>query len=167
MAIIDSILPEFDHETTTTRKLLERIPGDRADWKPHPKSMTVSDLGVHLSNLLMWARMTMQEAELDLNPPAGTPVPSPRFESVEKLLETYDANRSAAREALAAVSDAELAQPWSLKNGGQTVFTMPRVNVLRFFVMNHLVHHRGQLSVYLRMLEIPLPSIYGPTADGK
>ena len=165
MAIKESILPERDYEMATTRKLLERIPGHKADWKPHPKSMSLGHLGIHLSQLPLWGTVTMQETELDLNPPGGSPFKAPDFESVPALLARFDDHARQVREAVAAASDQDFMVPWTLRNGGQTVFTMPRVACMRTFVLNHLIHHRGQLSVYLRLNDVPVPSIYGPSAD--
>ena len=165
MAIAESILPEFDHETATTRTLLERVPADKAEWKPHAKSMSLGQLAMHIANLPNWASITLERTEFDSNPPDGPRVTSPSYESGAKLLQTYDANVSAARVLLVRTTDAEFMVPWALKNGGKSLFSMPRVAVFRSFVLNHAVHHRGQLSVYLRLLDVPVPNIYGPTAD--
>ena len=170
MAIAESILPEYDHETATTRGLLERVPADKAEWKPHAKSMSLGQLAMHIANLPQWAFITLERKEFDTNPPdtdppGGTPLRGPSFESLPHLLETYDANVSAARALLVRTTDGEFMVQWTLKNAGKTLFSMPRVAVLRSFVLNHAVHHRGQLSVYLRLLDVPLPNIYGPTAD--
>ena len=165
MAIKESILPEHDHEMATTRKLLERIPEQNAAWKPHAKSMSLGHLGVHLSQLPLWGAVTMQETELDLNPPGGPAFKTPDFESTAALLARFDDHVAQARAAIAAASDPDFMVPWTLKNGGHTIFTMPRVACLRTFVVNHLIHHRGQLSVYLRLNDVPVPSIYGPSAD--
>jgi uncharacterized damage-inducible protein DinB len=165
MAIAESILPEFDHETATTRTLLERVPADKAEWKPHAKSMSLGQLAMHIANLPNWASITLERTEFDSNPPDGPRVTSPSYESGAKLLQTYDANVSAARVLLVRTTDAEFMVPWALKNGGKSLFSMPRVAVFRSFVLNHAVHHRGQLSVYLRLLDVPIPNIYGPTAD--
>lgn len=165
MAIAESILPEYDHETATTRGLLERVPADKAEWKPHVKSMSLGQLAMHIANLPQWAFITLERKEFDPHLPDGTPLRGPSFESVPRLLETYDANVSAARALLVRTTDGEFMVQWTLKNAGKTLFSMPRVAVLRSFVLNHAVHHRGQLSVYLRLLDVPLPNIYGPTAD--
>lgn len=165
MAISEAFLSEFDHEMATTRRLLERAPEERADWKPHPKSWSLSELGTHIANLLVWAVMTMDRTELDLSPPGGPPFPRPEFHGFPTLLETFDENVRNARAAIAGASDENFLTPWTLKNAGEVIFTLPRVASMRTFVFNHLVHHRGQLSVYLRLLDVPLPSIYGPSAD--
>ena len=165
MPIAESLLPEFDHETATTRTLLERVPEARAAFKPHAKSMSLGELAMHVSSLPRWAPITLRETQFDTNPPGGQPYAPPLFESTAKMLAAYDEGVQAARAMLASATDAELMVPWALKAGGKTVFTMPRVAVFRSFIMNHAIHHRGQLSVYLRMCDVPLPSIYGPTAD--
>jgi uncharacterized damage-inducible protein DinB len=165
MSIAESLLPEYDREAGTTRTLLERVPVDRATWKPHEKSMSLGQLAVHLANLPQWTAVTLERVEFDTNPPGVGRVTTPAFESGDQLLQIYDANVSAARALLARTTDAQFMVQWTLKNGGRHMFSMPRVAVFRSFVLNHAVHHRGQLSVYLRLLDVPIPSIYGPTAD--
>lgn len=165
MAIKDALLPEFDHEMATTRTLLARVPDDRGDWKPHAKSMSVGELAMHIGEVPTWLTMTLLQDEFDTNPPGGTPYRTPAFQGAGKLVEMFDANVKASREALARATDEQFMQGWSLKSGGTVHMSMPRVAVVRSFVLNHLIHHRGQLSVYLRLLDVPLPSIYGPTAD--
>jgi uncharacterized damage-inducible protein DinB len=161
MPLTDALLPEFDHEMTTTRKLLERVPEERLDWKPHTKSMSLGALATHLANLAGWGQVTLDQSELDLG---GAP-PSTPMTSRQELLATFDRNAAATRAALVGKSDAELFAPWALKREGKTMFSMPKAAVWRSFVLNHVIHHRGQLSVYLRMHDVPLPSIYGPSAD--
>jgi uncharacterized damage-inducible protein DinB len=161
MAMVDGLLPEFDHEMTLTRKLLERVPDDRLGWKPHAKSMSVGGLATHLSNLPWWGEVTLAQADLDL---ASFATPA-EATSRAQLLDTFDRHVTAARAALSGRSDAELMAPWTLKRAGQTILTMPKASVWRSFVISHVVHHRGQLSVYLRLLDVPVPSIYGPSAD--
>jgi uncharacterized damage-inducible protein DinB len=165
MAIAESILPEFDHETATTRTLLERVPADKPEWKPHVKSMSLGQLAMHIANLPQWASITLERKEFDTSPPDGARITTPSFESTRHLLDFYDANVGAARALLVRATDAEFMVQWTLKNGGKSMFSMPRVAVFRSFVLNHAVHHRGQLSVYLRLLDVPIPNIYGPTAD--
>lgn len=165
MAIADSILPEFDHETATTRLLLERVPADKIAWKPHVRSMSIGQLAMHIANLPQWASITLERTEFDTNPLDGPRLTTPEFESRPHLLQFYDAGVGAARALLARTTDAEFMVPWTLKSGGKKMFNMPRVAVFRSFVLNHAVHHRGQLSVYLRLLDVPIPNIYGPTAD--
>jgi uncharacterized damage-inducible protein DinB len=161
MALVDALLPEFDREMTTTRKLLERVPDDRFDWKPHPKSMPLGDLARHVATIPSWGSVTITQPEIDLGGPNTVPPPKNRAD----LLALFDKHVADTRAALAGRGDAEFMAPWSLKNKGQTVFTMPKAVVWRSFVMNHLIHHRAQLSVYLRMNDVPIPSMYGPSAD--
>jgi uncharacterized damage-inducible protein DinB len=163
MAIAESMLPEFDHEMTTTRSLLERVPEPHGQWVPHSKSMPLGRLASHIAELVGWTNSTLSQTELDFGAP-GAYNPA-QFTTTAKLLELFDANVKSARAAIAGVSDADLMVPWTLRNGEHVIFTMPRIAVLRSFVMNHIIHHRGQLSVYLRLHDVPLPSIYGPTAD--
>ncbi len=164
MNLSEMLLPELDQESKTTRTLLERIPAERCAWRPHAKSWTLGDLSVHLANLPSWVSLTLGTSEFDVNPPGGARK-NEAFESPAETLRRFDANVFKARASLAAATDAELAKPWSLKNGGAALFTMPKSACLRFFVLNHLVHHRGQLTVYLRLCDVPLPKVYGPTAD--
>lgn len=165
MPIAASLLPEFDHEMQTTRSLLERVPESKAAWKPHAKSMSLGELASHIANLAGWGRWIVAQSELDFAPPGGTPLQLPRFQDGGELLTRFDANVAGTRAAIERANDEDLARPWTLKNGGRTIFTLPRVAALRGFMMNHSIHHRGQLSVYLRLNDVPLPSIYGPTAD--
>ncbi len=165
MPIAQTLLPEFEQEMATTRNLLACVPADRAGWRPHPRSTSLGDLAAHIASLAGLAVPTVRQAELDMNPPGGNGFTPPVFTTTEALLATFDANVAASRAAIANASDEELKVEWSLKGGGQTFFTMPRAAVLRGMLMNHIIHHRGQLSVYLRLNDVPLPSIYGPTAD--
>jgi len=165
MALRDALLPEFDHEMATTRKTLERVPEDKPDWKPHNKSMTIGRLAGHLAELPSLAVAALQTESLDFNPPGAPPRPSLVMTSRKQLLEAFDQNVTAARAAIAGASDEHLMKTWTLQSGGKTIFTMPRVAVLRTMLMSHVIHHRGQLSVYLRMNNVPVPSIYGPSAD--
>ncbi len=165
MSIAESLLPEFDHEMGVTRQLLESVPDGSADWKPHQKSMSLGSLAVHLATIPTWGGLTMTQTEVDENPPGGQAYTLPTFESTAGAVKNFDEAVKTARAAIAAASDGEMMVTWTLKHGGQDIFSMPRVGVLRRLVMNHLIHHRGQLSVYLRLQDVPLPSIYGPTAD--
>ncbi|MEM7309707.1 MAG: DinB family protein [Planctomycetota bacterium] len=162
MPIRDSLLPELDHELATTRTLLEAVPEAQTSFRPHAKSWTLGELSLHVANVLTWLTITLETAEIELNDPEFVP---PTFESAAATLAVFDANAEAARAALVAASDEQLFQPWTLRRGGQAMFTMPRVSCVRSFVLNHLIHHRGQLTVYLRMCDVPLPPVYGPTAD--
>lgn len=165
MALRDTILPEFDHEMATTRKTLERVPEGKPDWKPHDKSMTISRLAGHLAELPMFAVMTFQGDSFDFQAHGAPPMQPTMMTSRKQLLETFDKNVAAARAAISKASDEEFQKTWSLLSGGKTIFSMPRLAVLRNMVLNHVIHHRGQLSVYLRMNNVPVPSIYGPSAD--
>jgi len=165
MALSEMLLPEFDREMVGTRKTLERVPYEKFDWKPHPKSMAMGGLATHLANIATWAIHTIDQESLDLSP-GGTPLPGAELaNSQAELLETFDANIAKARAAIAGASDEELFKPWTLLSNGNAIFTMPKIAVLRGFIMNHLIHHRAQLGVYLRLNDLPVPSIYGPSAD--
>ena len=161
MAIKDALLPEFDHEMATTRKVIERVPAEEFDYKPHGKSMTMGRLASHIAEMPTWATTGIAMDSIDL---AGGYQP---FEpkSTAELLEVFDKNVAGARNAIAGVSDETLMKSWSLKRGDVTLMTMPKIAVVRSFVLNHVIHHRGQLSVYLRLNDIAVPSIYGPSAD--
>ncbi|MCL6480784.1 MAG: DinB family protein [Firmicutes bacterium] len=165
MAIRDALLPEFDFEMDKARKTLERVPEGRFDWRPHPKSPTMGWLAGHVAQLPFWAVITIQQDRLDLAPPGAPSYPAPEPGSRKELLETFDKNVAAARAAIASASDDHLHQNWTLLKGGQELMTLPRAAVLRSFVLNHLIHHRAQLGVYLRLNDVPVPSIYGPSAD--
>jgi uncharacterized damage-inducible protein DinB len=163
MAIAESLLPEFDREMGVTRRILERLPENQFAWQPHEKSMTLGRLAEHLAELPLWARVTILDNGIDMA--AGRPpgyVPPPTRAAV---LEMFDRNVADARAALNGRTDAELMAPWTLKSEGKEVFTMPKSIVLRGFVMNHMIHHRGQMSVYLRLNNVPVPSMYGPSGD--
>ena len=164
MALRDALLPEFDHEMATTRRLLERVPDAELGWKPHERSMTLGRLAAHIANIPYWCSVTLETTVFDLD---SLPPDSQRqlADSSVALVKEFDGKVAVARGKLAAALDAELLTPWTLKKTGQEMFTMPRISALRSFVMNHIIHHRGQLSVYLRLKNVPLPSIYGPTAD--
>jgi uncharacterized damage-inducible protein DinB len=159
MSIAESLIPEFDQEMATTRRLLERVPGDKADWKPHPKSFSLGHLAQLVSWMPGWIANALRETELNLS--GVTPYST---EKTETLVAGFDKNVRDARAALGAAKDADFSVPWSLKRGDQVFMTLPRGVVVRQHI-SHLVHHRGQLTVYLRLQDVPIPSIYGPTAD--
>jgi uncharacterized damage-inducible protein DinB len=165
MSISESLLPEFDLEMANTRKTLERIPDDKFDWKPHEKSFAMGALVNHLATIPSWAQPTIEQDSLDLAPPGAPPYQVVPVKSRQEALETFDKNVAAARAAIAGASDEHLFKPWTLLAGGQTIFTMPRTAVLRGFIMNHIIHHRAQLGIYLRLNDVAVPSIYGPSAD--
>jgi uncharacterized damage-inducible protein DinB len=165
MPISKMILPEFDHEMANTRKTLERVPDDKFAWKPHEKSMSLGGLSTHLANIPSWTPQTFDRDELDIAPPGEPPYRVEEAKSRAELLAAFDKNVASARAALEAAGDENWQGKWSLLMGGSPIFTLPRTAVMRGFVMNHLIHHRAQLGVYLRLLDVPVPSIYGPSAD--
>lgn len=165
MGLSQAILPEFDHEMAGTRKTLERVPEDRLDWTPHAKSTSMRGLATHLANLPTWAVHALNKDSFDLAPPGEPPPRAAPVNSVEECLQVFDRNVAAAREAVASATDEQMLGTWTLLQGGREVMSLPRVAVLRSFVMNHNIHHRAQLGVYLRLNDIPVPSIYGPSAD--
>jgi uncharacterized damage-inducible protein DinB len=159
------LLPEFDQEMANTRKTLERVPDDKLGWKPHAKSGTLGWLAAHLTNIPNWATLTIGKDELDLAPAGQAPQPPAAPKNRKELLEAFDKAVTEARAAISRTSDADFMKPWTLLKTGQNLMTMPKAAVMRSFVMNHLIHHRAQLGVYLRLNDIPVPSIYGPSAD--
>lgn len=165
MALSESLLPEFDHEMANTRRTLERVPDDKFDWKPHEKSTTLGNLATHLANLPTWANHALEKDSIDIAPPGEPPLRVTPATSRDEVLETFDQNIAAARAAILAASDELMFQPWSLLSGGKTVLTLPKIGVLRSFILNHTIHHRAQLGVYLRLNDVAVPSIYGPSAD--
>ena len=165
MSISQSLLPEFDQETASTRKTLERVPADRLDYKPHEKSMTMGRLAQHIAEMTGWGSTTLTSDSFDIAPAGQPPYQPPPIVSVQKLLDDFDKGTADLRAALAAASDETMMKPWSLLAGGKPIFTMPRIAVLRSMIFNHLIHHRAQLGVYLRLNNVPVPSIYGPSAD--
>lgn len=156
-----NLLDEFDQEMKTTRRLLERVPGDNPTWKPHEKSFSIAHLAQLISWMPGWITMTINQPKLDLSTAAKY-----SNEKTETLLADFDRNVSEAREALSKVTDEQWKEPWSLTSGEQVFMTLPKGVVVRQNI-SHLVHHRAQLGVYLRLLDIPVPSMYGPTADEK
>jgi uncharacterized damage-inducible protein DinB len=165
MPLSQALLPEFDHEMATTRKALERVPDDKWAWAPHTKSMKLGQLATHIAAAVNWAVPTIAQDALDLAPPGAPPMQPPVKNSTAEVLAMFDANVAGARAAIAGASDEHLFKNWSLLMGGKAAITMPRAAVLRTFVLSHVIHHRGQLSVYLRLLDVLVPSIYGPSAD--
>ena len=156
-----ALLGEFDNEMQNTRKALEAIPADRLDFRPHERSFSLLELAGHIANLPSWTAMTLATEEFDLEAPREREEP----ETKEDVLAALEKSASDARVALEAASHDDLMVPWTLRSRDQEIVTMPRVAVHRSFVMNHLVHHRGQLTVYLRLMEVPVPGMYGPSAD--
>ncbi|HSO74437.1 MAG TPA: DinB family protein [Blastocatellia bacterium] len=165
MALSDALLPEFDIEMANTRKTLGRVPESKFGWKPHEKSSSMGHLASHLATLPSWSVIAVNQDSIDIAPVGEPPLRAPEAKTSKELLDIFDGNVAAARAAIASASDEQLFQPWTLLSGGKTVLTLPKIAVLRSFVMNHNIHHRAQLGVYLRLNDIPVPSIYGPSAD--
>jgi uncharacterized damage-inducible protein DinB len=161
MSIAESMLPEFDQEMAITRRLLERVPSDKGTWKPHPKSFALGHLTQLVAIMPGWMTTMLTKTELNLATGGGGGY---SFETTETLVGLFDKNVREARQALTDAKDADFKVPWSLKMGERVLSTQTRAEVVRTHI-NHLVHHRGQLTVYLRLLDVPIPSIYGPTAD--
>jgi uncharacterized damage-inducible protein DinB len=164
MGLSESLLPEFDHEMANTRKTLERVPDERFDWKPHAKSSAMRALAGHLANLPSWGALAIGSDSFDMAP-GGEPVKTPALSSGKDVLSTFDDNVAKTRSAIQSASDQDLFKPWTLMSNGKTILTMPKIAILRSFVVNHMIHHRAQLGVYLRLNDLPVPSIYGPSAD--
>ena len=161
MAIKDGLLSEYDHEMATTRRLLERVPDDKLAWKPHAKSKSLGELSSHVANLPLWGLTILNDASFDL----AEPLPGAAdHHSRQEIVAAFDRAVANTRATLNR-TDPEFVAPWTLKRGGHEMFTLPRIAALRSFVLSHIIHHRGQLSVYLRLNDVPLPPIYGPTAD--
>ena len=161
MSIAETLLPEFDQEMTTTRRLIERVPTEKGKWKPHPKSFPLGHLTQLVVMMPSWITNVVQETSLDL-----ANYPGYSYETTEDLVKTFDKNVKEARAALSKTSDKDFTVNWSLRHGDNVFLTAPRATIVRQTI-NHFVHHRGQLTVYLRLIDVPIPSIYGPTADEK
>lgn len=159
------LLSEFDREAKTTRRLLERVPEARFAWKPHPKSASLMELTAHLAHLPPWTGVVLSTTVFDALAPESKFIHPPVLASTAELLAHFDREVASAHDAFARATDSDLAQPWTLRVGERTVFTREKGLTLRDFVLNHAYHHRGQLTVYLRLLDVALPSVYGPTAD--
>lgn len=155
------LLPEFDHEMANTRRALERVPDDKLDFKPHEKSYSLHDLAAHVANIPTWTGFTLTTTELDLNQSWARKIPANRAE----LLADFDASVADARAVLEKTTADDMKVDWTLRSGEQVWFTQPRAAIFRSFVMSHLIHHRAQLTVYLRLLDVPVPGMYGPSAD--
>jgi uncharacterized damage-inducible protein DinB len=165
MSIAQSLLPEFDQEMQNTRKVLALAPDEKWNWKPHDKSGTVGWTASHIATIPEWAVMTLNTENFDYAPPGGSSYQPPKIENRQQLLAAFDKGVDATRKAIEGASDEDMTKVWSLLAGGQTVFALPRVAVMRSMIMNHLIHHRAQLTVYYRLLGIPVPGLYGPSAD--
>ena len=165
MSIAEGLIQEFDPEAAATRRVLERTPDDKYDWKPHEKSFSFGELASHLANIFAWTGMTLKQDSYDIAPSGSEEFKTPQAANTAELLEMFDKNVAAAREAIAGTSDEEFMKTWTMYRGGEQMFAMPKIAVLRVFIFSHSFHHRGQLTVYLRMNDIPVPSVYGPSAD--
>jgi uncharacterized damage-inducible protein DinB len=165
MTYAETLLPEFDQEMANTRKVLERIPEDKLDWRAHPKSNTIGWNANHVADLVNWLVQALTRPSLDVAPVGGERYPFPKLTSRREILDLFDRNVAAARDAIAAVKDEEMGQMWTLLQAGKPIFTMPRAAVVRGGVLNHLMHHRAHLCVYLRLNDIPVPGMYGPSGD--
>lgn len=159
MTVSETLLPEFDQEMAATRRVLERVPDDNPGWKPHPKSFSIAHLAQLLASMSGWIGQALTSTELDLHSGGGY-----SNQQTRSLLQTFDESVRTSRQAIVNATDADYAVPWSLKMGSNVLFTAPRGVVVRQHI-SHLSHHRGQMTVYLRLLDVPVPSIYGPTAD--
>ena len=164
MPISELLLPEWDVEIATTRRVLERVPDEKGEWRPHPKSFPMAHLAQLVSRMPGWATMMMNTQELDIAP-NDAPAQGYSIEKIATLLADFDRNAAEGRAAIAAASDAAFDEPWTMKARGVEVQTDSRYHMLRTAMLNHLVHHRAQLGVYLRLVDQPVPSMYGPTAD--
>ena len=165
MRYAEAILPEFDDEMAKTRNVLERVPEDKLGWRAHPKSNTIGWNANHLAEIPGWVEATLTLPSLDFAPVGGEPYQSPVLATRREILELFDRNVAAARRAIAATSDEEMKEQWSCLQAGTHLFTMPRAAVIRTFLLNHLIHHRAILCVYLRLNDIPIPDLYGPSGD--
>jgi len=166
MSMSATVLNQFDQVAMGTRQHLESIPDGKLGWKPHEKSYSIGELGSHLANLPNWVMMTLGQDEFDLNPADGDGGgQQPGYGSVAEMVAALDENVDAARRMIESTTDETFMSNWSLLNGGEVIFTMPKLAVLRVFVMDHMIHHRGQMTVYLRLLDVPVQQTFGPTAD--
>ena len=165
MRVGESMLPEFDMEMANTRKVLERLPDDKLDWKIHEKSNTIGWVANHLADIPSWASSIVKQDSFDVEPTAGEPHATPSESTTGAIVALFDKNVAMARTAIEGMEDARLMDPWSLLRTGEVLMTMPRIAVLRFWVFNHTIHHRAHLCVYLRVNDVPVPGMYGPSAD--
>lgn len=161
MTFSETLLPEFEEEMKNTRKMLERVPDNKLDYQPHAKSMTIGRLATHVAELPNWAVVTLDTEVLEMDPTRKPQIAKSRAE----LLEIFDKNVAEARTKIAAAKDSDWAVMWTFKIGGKAMMSMPRAVVVRSMVMNHLVHHRAQLGVFLRLNDVAIPGMYGPSAD--
>lgn len=160
MRIAEALVPEFDREMSGVRKTLERLPDDKMDWQPHQKSMKLGRLANHIADIPGWTAYTFDRDTLDV-----TDIKTPHLETRDELLASFDENVRKARAVLAEVPDERANGMWTMTGQGHTFFTIPKMEVIRTWILNHIVHHRAQMGVYLRLLDIPVPGVYGPSAD--
>ena len=165
MTIAESILPEFEMEMAGTRKTLERIPDDKLEWKAHSKSNSIGWVASHLAEIPGWVEGTLTQDSWDINPEGGKPYRTPELNARQQILDHFDVNVATAGKRIAATADDEFAKSWSLLSGGQPLITMPKLAVIRTWVLNHAIHHRAHLCVYLRLNDIAVPALYGPSGD--
>ncbi len=165
MSYAESLLLEFDQEMANTRKVLERLPDDKLDWKPHSKSHTIGWNANHVVDMVNWIVAVITMPSLDIAPIGGQPYQVPALASRREILERFDHNVTAARKALATCDDQRINETWTLLKAGAPMMSMPRKVVIRSFVLNHMIHHRAHLCVYLRLNDIPVPGMYGPSGD--
>lgn len=165
MSYAVSLLPEFDEEMANTRKVLERFPEEKADWRAHPKSNTLGWNANHLAEIPGWVVGTINDTEWDFSPPGAPAYQTPALATRAEILAEFDKNVAAARQAIESVNDEDMEVPWTLKYQGDVIFTMPRAAVIRSFVLNHIIHHRAITCVYLRLNDLPVPGMYGPSGD--
>ena len=163
--LLRNLLAAFDQIVAGSRSILEAVPADRMDWRPHEKSWTLGELATHLANLPNWTMATLSTSEFDISPEDGGPPPMPALDSADELTAALDESAAAARGAIESCSIADLASPWTMLVAGEARFTLPKGVVLRTFILDHMIHHRAQLGVYLRQLDVPVPQLFGPTAD--
>jgi len=164
-SLSEALLPEFDQEMAHTRKTLERVPDDKFSWKPHEKSGTMGWLAGHVATIPGWSVVMVNQDSMDIRPNGVAMEPPPTPKNQKELLQMFDKCVADARAAISKAGDAHLHKTWSFLNNGETLFAMPRIDCLRTWLMNHIIHHRAQLGVYLRLNNIPVPAIYGPSAD--
>ncbi len=165
MSLAQLLLPELEIEMAGTRKVLERLPEDKLDWKAHSKSNTIGWVANHLAEIPGWVAGTVEMDNWDISPPGGEPYQSPNLTKPTEILALFDKNVAEGMASLAKASDETLGKTWSLLAGGQPLFTLPKLGVIRTFVINHMIHHRAIMTVYMRLNEIPVPALYGPSGD--
>ena len=161
MAVKDTLLPEFDQEMAATRQVLERLPETAFGWRPHPGGYDLGGLAAHLAQIPQWGSSILCRDDHDLAMPGASVAP---LATVTAVLDRFDTHVREVRAALVEMADGQLLAPWSLRRGAHLVLSMPRIAALRAFVLHHSIHHRGQLTVYLQLQDVPLPPLYGPTA---